>query len=310
MRKILLTAIAATLCLPLMAATFSPLPESPRRYTPLPPELFLNAVNLASTDIAQPDDNIAQMAKVFRLSGQKGPFYSQSGRAFLTDTVSPLHIGVWMADNPEALNDISTSGEDVMRLDIGVLMRNGKRPLGIIDCTVTPGGVRTSNLYFYEMRDIDSMRDEYMAKDSILDILTTRIIETRIDTDSTVNEVMKRAAEAGIIDTVAPSVDGSDLRVTDPLDMIDTHKVIKLPQAADFFRVPKGDAGKQLRQAIAAIPFAMISYEMSPADLSLTARLSIDGIVSLELAGELKPYLIPSLHYVWDGSRYRLLSPR
>lgn len=309
MRKILLSAISVLICLPLMAATFRLLPESPKRYTPLPSELLLNTTDLTPMDIVPSDDYIANIIKVFRLSGQKGPFYSNSGRSFLLDTVSANHIGIWMADNSDALDNISTAEEDVMRIDIGVLMRKSKRPIGIIDCTYAPGGVRTSNLYFFDMRHIDSMRDEYMTQDSLAKILATRIAET-VDPDSTMLEIYNRAVEVGVLDSVSSEVEALDIHIIDTLEMIDTHKVIKLPQTADFFRVPKGDAGRQLRQDIAAIPFAMISYEMSPADLSLTARLSLDGIVSLELAEELKPHLIPSLHYIWDGSHYRLQKAR
>lgn len=277
-------------------------------YQPYASELFLSALPVDSFAIEAGTD-LSVLTPVFRLSGQKGPFFTEHNALSLRE-VKPDYIEFLIGTDGESLQSGDEGNESVSRLQIGVLRRKGKKaPVGVTVYTVRPGGVPLSQLIFFQLPAVDKMTEDYLYNSSLMGDELRDIAANPEPQDSLERKALEAACACGALPAAVGAADTTDTtrkyRPTPHLAVLRADKLITLPATADFFTIPKGAEGRQLREAIEALPYPMVSFELDPSDLSLTARLHIDGVASLELARELKAHMLPSLRYVWDGSRYK-----
>ncbi|MDE6381065.1 MAG: DUF3256 family protein [Muribaculaceae bacterium] len=86
------------------------------------------------------------------------------------------------------------------------------------------------------------------------------------------------------------------------LQPIEAAKLMKAPEAADFFSI-KG-SGISKAELLEKLPFTAVVYATGPGDAPLTATLSSLDVIAQEDRDRLAPLLLPSLSTPWKG-QYR-----
>lgn len=283
------------------------MPPQPEEYKPYMSELMLSRLsqdkNLASDEDAVID--LGMLTKYYRLTKNRKPMAS-SYCLYVVDTITPSLIDMRMSEGEESIKS-TMPAEDLHRVQLGVLPGNRKRPVAVLVSTLYPGGIPDSEVRFLEFPPEKEMLNENNIMNRQLNTLEAAYNNFIVSSDSIKSLLHQYAAEANLLpeDTVVAIDDDFDIDFKKPKD-IQISRFMKVPTISDFFNIPKGAAAAQVKEAIASIPFPMISYDVSPDDLSLTATLHYAPLVSMELAKELEPYHIKELKYIWDGKHYKL----
>jgi hypothetical protein len=84
---------------------------------------------------------------------------------------------------------------------------------------------------------------------------------------------------------------------------------LRAPQLKDFILIPKGSE-VNAKEIEAVIPFLAVVYELNPDNTSLAASISLEDYLSKEDYTFVKPYIVPTLHYEWTGSKYKLIKSK
>lgn len=303
--------VVISLCFLTIKAGVSSYSGRSKTYDPLDSELFLNALPLDTFNIYKSSDDPTPLIGIYRLSGQHGPF-TASNIAVRTDTITNDFISIYVTDKLEPLNDFpgfEQADESVSRLQLAVLRdKNGAATTGVAAYTVKPNGIPSTQTVFYKLPKLPKLRDDYEYNEAYSRSLVDEIMSTPIPEDSLQRRLLDRAYAIGALDSLKSDFDTTAMPRDIPAPKtLPAKKIIKMPAAVDFFNIPKGNAGKQLLEAIGEIPYSLMSCDISSKDMSLTIRMHLDGIVSLELAEDLKPYFKSELHYLWNGKRYQLI---
>ena len=80
-------------------------------------------------------------------------------------------------------------------------------------------------------------------------------------------------------------------------------KYVKIAELDDFFSYPDKKTKERVRELI---PFPTVRYELSPDASEMTARLTVGQFMSADDYASVKPYMKDELHYVWNGSKYKM----
>ena len=99
----------------------------------------------------------------------------------------------------------------------------------------------------------------------------------------------------------------SDLRFYDErMTELKRSKFIPDTRVEDFFNFGKMKR-EERKQLLDLVPFPTVEFTLSPDSTDLTATLTAEGFLSKEAYDRLKPYLIPTRTYRWNGGKYRLV---
>ncbi len=285
-------------------------PPRPGEYVPLLSELMLSRLSDDKTFVSNEEMTIdlGDLVKQYRFRNSEKPFASNYC-VYAIDLVTPDLIDIRMSEDGEAVKN-KLQVEEMQRKQLAALPGNRKRPLAILVSTLYPGGIPDSKVRFLEYLPEKEMLRENRTKTEWMKSFTAGFNNYLISSDSVKSELHRYAADAGLLPTDTVMVREESLpEYTSPKDL-EVSRFLKTPSVSDFFNIPKGEAGKQVKEAITAIPFPMISYEISPSDFSLTATLHYTPLVSMELAEELEPYSKKELVYHWNGKQYKLAQPK
>lgn len=304
-RITLLLALAAAFATGCVAQSL--IPQRPAAYEPYLSELMLwrlpdAGIALEASDAA---DAFPYLSKYYRLVDTKEPVASEAAM-FVVDEITPDYISFRTAEHQADLKGNPEEKDAAMRVQLGILPAKGGKKICMTVSTMNPGGTPFSDVRFFEVPPVGKMlaTEDSIAYDS--KVYAEALAKMNHTEDSVQNRLMKIAVDAGAMDTIsrdnATTLTFASREV--PVRLA-TAKLLKEPSVADFFDIPSGAKGKEIRETIAAIPFAMVSYELSPDDNSLTARLNYTPLVSIETAGELRPYQRKELRYIWDGKRFK-----
>ncbi|MBD5283145.1 MAG: DUF3256 family protein [Bacteroides sp.] len=82
-------------------------------------------------------------------------------------------------------------------------------------------------------------------------------------------------------------------------------KFWEMPEIKDFLTARKGEK-VDLKKVAELVPFPTYILTVSPDARTITGSLTVDTYLSEEAKEELKPYLVPSRTWRWDGKKYKL----
>ena len=245
------------------------------------------------------DITISKATMQKRLAPGLGYFLAEG--VYSIDSITPDYICMRAAVSEEALK--SGSLDNMVVTQLGVLSETGNKTLGIGVNTLYPGGIAMSDLIFMQFPSKEKMLDTEKRYAEASDNFMRSIYEMIISGDSIQNLMLETARS---VNAMPPAYTDEPENVEREIpEILKSSDFIKTPDIRDFFNIPSGSKGKAVSEAIAAIPFPMISYNLSPADMSLTASLEYSPLVSLETSAELKPYYRGSIRYLWDGKKYK-----
>lgn len=284
-------------------------PPSPEPYNPYLSELMLMRLFDAGAAIDESDISGVYYAliKYHRLIPSDKPLQGRACK-YIVDSVVPDYISFRTAEHDEDLEKKFDDSDAAMRVQLGVLPGKSKKPRCVLITTLNPGGTKMSEIKFLEFPAKETMVATEDSIDRYYKELGERLQSAYYEPDSLSIEISSLTQEMGLTrPSVVDSIDLFPDRIEreNPTKLA-TGKILKEPTIFDFFNIPSGAKGKEVRENVGMIPFAMISYELSPADMTLTANLNYLPLISYEIAEELKPYYKSGgLKYVWDGKRYQ-----
>lgn len=150
----------------------------------------------------------------------------------------------------------------------------------------------------YSLSEIDSLTDNYL-KITLTDA-----------SDLTINLIEDRKHQPVVVTVYTVGAPGvakdSDIEFYDAeWKPLERKKLWEPPKVKDFFAKPKDDR-VDLKKIEELIPFPTYTLEVSSDGLTVTGRLTVDTYLSEEAKTEIKPYLVPSRTWRWDGKKYKL----
>lgn len=306
MRRLILPAAALVLVSSVASRTRHLMPDDPAPYVPYDSELFLMSVNTDTVSPVMSYLDLSSLAERAHAAGIKTA-YPDAALPFMVDTVAPRYISFTISETDGDITRPKSSESELRSELVVALPRTGRQTTGVMTYTTHPDGMEDSEIYFYDMGDIEPFRTQYDKIQTFYRTMMKSGVYAEEPTDSVILRSLEIARAKGIVDSITP--DASDmssiLEGRSPARPAKVSKYFKEPAVVDFFNIPKGDEGKKVKTLIAAIPFPMVSYSISPEDFSITARLSYDPIVTVEEAAALRKYIKSPLVYEWDGKRYR-----
>lgn len=92
------------------------------------------------------------------------------------------------------------------------------------------------------------------------------------------------------------------------LDPIAAKKFLAVPNPEDFYDKEKAKAaGMKVKEMMDEMPFHTIAYDITQGQpTELTGHLTMDNYLTVEQRDRLTPYLRKTLHWLWDGKKFRL----
>lgn len=86
--------------------------------------------------------------------------------------------------------------------------------------------------------------------------------------------------------------------------LMERDRLFPEPQLKEFFEIPKGSqtSMKEIREMI---PFPAAEYTLTPDPMTLTGRLSVAPLLSVEDRKLVELFLRPGLTWHWDGRRWK-----
>lgn len=282
-------------------------PEQPAPYVPYPSESMFARLN-TNVEMLNWDEVDAVIPAQFKYK-RLAPVYqpkSVDGVYYKVDTITPSCIILNVSPSQEALS--RNIDENVLQIQLGALPGNEKKPKGVVISTLYPGGVGNSFVNFYEFPSYQQMQETDMKADKDIDSFYNFYLSVQQVTDSLPTSITKYAESINAIEPLPFDEDYLPQRThREGAKLLKASSYLKEPTLTDFFKLPSGAKGKEVRELIAAIPFPMVTYTLNPSDLSIKATLNYTPLVSLETSNQLKAYAKPYLRYVWDGKRYKLV---
>lgn len=305
MQRLTIT-LAAVVAMAIGCRCQSLIPPKPEPYSPYLSELMFNS--LGEEGVTFLDYDVRMYPVFFKSKRVLGIPQGDANEEifYAIDTVMPNYISMRASEDKEALDH--PSDDRVMLSQLGVLPGT-KKPECVYVSTLYPGGIPMSDICFFRFGSEKSMREKNTAVHNALEEALNYFTNSYIMNDSVQVSMRNLAAERGLMDALVDTIDYPEDVSYDRPVRLDTKKLFKSPTITDFFIIPSGKEGKEVKDYIAEIPFAMISYEVDPADMSITARLNYTSLVNMEIASQLKPYALTTRKYLWDGKKYKLLPP-
>lgn len=282
----------------------------PNPYKPSLPELMIQRLTNVEGVALNPEDIPAfpNMLKHRSLIEKPDTLYRYDV-AYLIEKITPDYLSMLSTEfDKNSLPPGFDEDDSVLLTQLGVLSGKGNKTKCVLVNTVSPDGLKMSEVRFFEFPSYEKMLQEY-EKEIKGESDFSDYLSYIMATDSVVSELYGKAVDLGIL-TPLPSPDDEtedDNIGNSEAKEIPSKKFIKEPNLTDFFNIPGGTEGKEVKEAIAEIPFALISYSLSPEDLSLTATLNFTSLVSYETGRKLETYLRAPLKFIWDGKQYKLL---
>lgn len=281
-------------------------PPKPEPYKPYLSEMALMRIHDAGVTLYENDVTalFPHLFKYYRLTHDNEPL-SHDEVAYTVESVTPDYISYRTAEHVADLKGDLMDNDASMRVQLGILPVKGKKNICLTVSTMNPGGTPISDVRFFEVPPYEKMlgREDTIARNT--ELLRQYVEKYNASVDSSQSELVDLAVSMGLMEADNDTLTVPEFVVRDTLVQLRTDRFLKDPEIADFFDIPSGAKGKEIREAIGAIPFAMISYELSPLDHSLTAQLNYVPLVSMETAEQLKPYRRKGVKYLWDGKRYK-----
>lgn len=91
------------------------------------------------------------------------------------------------------------------------------------------------------------------------------------------------------------------------LQELQKDKYFKLPQLSDFFSIPKGSA-TTMKEIKEMVPFPTMEYFAYSGSDVVDVKLTIEAYVDQDDYNIMKLFLLPTVAYRWDGSRFKKIS--
>lgn len=188
-----------------------------------------------------------------------------------------------------------------------------KMPAGVLD--ILTESMRRDMIDYYRVDSICKVHNAMEGESWLIRPLTDKYAKVQITPVSTITLRLfptKKGTVVCSVYTVGDSLSSydSDIRFYDAnMKELNRKRYLKLPSTESFLNFDgerlkqmgiKRPSRKEREELMRLIPFPTIEYTLSPDNEQLIATITVDKFLSKEALEKLKPYLIPTLTYIWD----------